>query len=79
MFHFVFGALDGKAPVNLNGPVVALGRPGLHLRGQFLDGGDTLVQPLTGQGGEFQFGHVQPGAVFGRKMVASTAGVTLRG
>ena len=65
-----FGAGFGqrKLPVDRGAGSVALGHADGDVGREFFQGGDALVQALAGDGGEFEFDHVEPGGVFGRVM-----------
>src|SRR3954453_4432124 len=56
----------GELPISLGMLLVADLLPGIHFLDQGLLVGDTSVETLRGQAGEFGFYHIEPPPVFGR-------------
>ena len=67
-FEFDAGVRGGEAPVDTGGSGVAGSLPSCRGPDQPLWVFHALIQALPGEDGEFDLGHVQPGAVFGRVM-----------
>ena len=64
--EFLVGLVERELPVDGRSPGVPLGHAGIDMGGEFVPGGDALVQALAGDGGAFELNHVEPGGIFGR-------------
>ncbi len=65
MAEFGAGVVGGEVPGDLALVGVDSALPGVEFGVQDVEGVDAAVEALAGQGGEFDLGDPEPGAVFG--------------
>ena len=65
-FELGTGRFGGELPVDLGLDLVAAGLPGTHLRAHGLNVCNAAVEALAYHHIDFNLGHVEPAAVFGR-------------
>ena len=65
MLEFISGVLCSESPVGFGVVFISVDLPCADFCGEGVLVGDSAVKALAGEVGEFGFGHVKPGAVFG--------------
>ena len=70
--EFDTGFFQGELPFHRCLGRIPLGHASGEVGGEFLQGGDALVQALAGDGREFKLDHVEPGGILGGVMDLET-------